>query len=174
MMLSQPRVLLAIARDGLLPTSFFGAVHEKFRTPWKSTILTGFVVATLGAFLPLRILAELTNIGTLLAFVMVCISVLIMRYTNPQAHRPFRAPFGVVVPILGIAFCLLLMFSLPAQNWLRLFVWLAVGFVIYFAYGRFHSALALKHAELLAGAGGATAAAVPALDDPPAGGRRSE
>jgi APA family basic amino acid/polyamine antiporter len=169
MMLSQPRVLLAIARDGLLPTSFFGAVHEKFRTPWKSTILTGFVVATLGAFLPLRILAELTNIGTLLAFVMVCISVLIMRYTNPQAHRPFRAPFGVVVPILGIAFCLLLMFSLPAQNWLRLFVWLAVGFVIYFGYGRFHSALALRHAELLAGPGGAAAAAV---GDPPMGSPR--
>jgi APA family basic amino acid/polyamine antiporter len=169
MMLSQPRVLLAIARDGLLPTSFFGAVHEKFRTPWKSTILTGIVVAILGAFLPLRILAELTNIGTLLAFVMVCISVLIMRYTNPKAERPFRAPFGMAVPILGVVFCLLLMFSLPAQNWLRLFVWLLMGFVIYFAYGRFHSVLALRHAAGLAGPGGVAPGAVAAVDDPPAG-----
>lgn len=174
MMLSQPRVLLAIARDGLLPTSFFGAVHEKFRTPWKSTILTGLVVATLGAFLPLRILAELTNIGTLLAFVMVCISVLIMRYTNPKAERPFRAPFGVVVPVLGVVLCLLLMFSLPAQNWLRLFVWLAVGFLIYFGYGRFHSVLALKHAEPLAGPGGAAAEAARAVGNSSAGGPRRE
>jgi len=172
MMLSQPRVLLAIARDGLLPPSVFGAVHEKFRTPWKSTILTGIVVAILGAFLPLRILAELTNIGTLLAFVMVCISVLIMRYTNPKAERPFRAPFGIAVPILGVMFCLLLMFSLPAQNWLRLFVWLFMGFVIYFAYGRFHSALALSHAAGLAGAGGVEARVVAPVDDPPAGAPR--
>jgi basic amino acid/polyamine antiporter, APA family len=160
MMLSQPRVLLAIARDGLLPPSIFGAVHEKFRTPWKSTILTGIVVAILGAFLPLRILAELTNIGTLLAFAMVCISVLIMRSTNPTAHRPFKAPFGRTVPILGIAFCLLLMFSLPAQNWLRLFVWLLIGFVIYFGYGRHHSVLALTRAQ--------AASVAPALP-PPAG-----
>jgi APA family basic amino acid/polyamine antiporter len=122
-------------------------------------------VAILGAFLPLRILAELTNIGTLLAFVMVCISVLIMRYTNPQAHRPFRAPLGIAVPILGIAFCLVLMFSLPAQNWLRLFVWLLIGFVIYFVYGRFHSSLALKHAAGLA-ADGVGAAAVVGQDPP--------
>jgi APA family basic amino acid/polyamine antiporter len=146
MMLSQPRVLLAIARDGLLPASVFGAVHPRFRTPWRSTMLTGLVVAVLGAFLPLRILAELTNIGTLLAFVMVCISVLIMRYTNPQAERPFRAPLGNLVPILGVVFCLLLMFSLPAQNWLRLFVWLLAGFVIYFGYGRRHSVLARNRA----------------------------
>jgi basic amino acid/polyamine antiporter, APA family len=142
MMLSQPRVLLAIARDGLLPRSFFGAVHERFRTPWKSTILTGFIVAVLGAFLPLRILAELTNTGTLLAFVIVCIAVLMMRFTNPGAERPFRAPLGIVVPILGVATCLMLMFSLPAENWLRLFIWLLIGFVIYFGYGRRHSELA--------------------------------
>ncbi|HNX51398.1 MAG TPA: amino acid permease, partial [Thermoanaerobaculaceae bacterium] len=147
MMLSQPRVLLAIARDGLLPQSFFGAVHERFRTPWKSTMLTGLVVAILGAFLPLRILAELTNIGTLLAFVMVCISVLIMRYTNPKADRPFRAPFGILVPILGVATCLLLMFSLPGENWLRLFVWLLIGFVIYFGYGRRHSEMGKRLAN---------------------------
>ena len=141
MMLSQPRIFLAMARDGLLPPGFFAAVHERFRTPWKSTILTGVCVATMGAFLPLRILAELVNIGTLLAFVIVCAAVLIMRRTHPEVHRPFRAPFGMVVPILGILCCLLLMFSLPAENWLRLFVWLAVGLAIYFGYGRSHSRL---------------------------------
>jgi basic amino acid/polyamine antiporter, APA family len=142
MMLSQPRVWLAMARDGLFPNSFFGAVHEKYRTPWKSTILTGVIVATLGAFLPLRILAELVNIGTLLAFAIVCGAVLIMRVTHPEAERPFRAPFSPLTPILGIFTCLVLMFSLPVENWVRLGVWLAVGFVIYFGYGRKHSVMA--------------------------------
>jgi APA family basic amino acid/polyamine antiporter len=147
MMLSQPRVMLAMARDGLVPESFFGAIHEKFRTPWKSTILTGFAVALAGGLLPLRVLAELVNIGTLLAFVIVCAAVLIMRKTNPQAERPFRAPFGTLVPILGILTCLVLMFSLPTENWWRLIVWLAIGFVIYFGYGRKHSALARRAAQ---------------------------
>jgi len=142
MMLSQPRVLLAMARDGLLPASFFGAVHDRFRTPWKSTILTGVVVGTMASFLPLRILAELVNIGTLLAFVMVCSAVLIMRKTHPNAARPFRAPLAAFTPLAGIAICLLLMFSLPAENWLRLVVWLVVGLVIYFSYGRKHSVMA--------------------------------
>ena len=142
MMLSQPRVLLAMARDGLVPTGFFGAVHDKFRTPWKATILTGVFVAAMAAFLPLRILAELTNIGTLLAFVIVCTAVLIMRRTNPNAERPFRAPFVPLVPILGILSCLLLMFSLPVENWYRLFIWLGLGFIIYFGYGRHNSVMA--------------------------------
>src|SRR6202140_1891953 len=141
MMLSQPRIFLAMARDGLLPTGFFGAVHERFRTPWKSTILTGVCVATMGAVLPLQILAELVNIGTLLAFVIVCTAVLIMRRTHPHVERPFRVPFGPVLPVLGILSCLMLMFSLPAENWLRLFIWLVVGLVIYFTYGRHHSRL---------------------------------
>jgi APA family basic amino acid/polyamine antiporter len=142
MMLSQPRVLLAMARDGLVPTSFFGAIHDKFRTPWKATILTGVFVAAMAAFLPLRILAELTNTGTLLAFVIVCTAVLIMRRTNPDAERPFRAPFVPLVPILGILSCLLLMFSLPVENWYRLFIWLGLGFIIYFGYGRHNSVMA--------------------------------
>ena len=142
MMLSQPRVLLAMARDGLVPPGFFGAIHEKFRTPWKSTILTGVFVGLMGALLPLGILAELVNIGTLLAFVIVCGAVLIMRKTNPDADRPFRVPFVPLVPILGILTCLLLMFSLPPENWVRLFVWLALGFVIYFGYGYRHSVMA--------------------------------
>lgn len=147
MMLSQPRVLLAMARDGLVPQSFFGAVHERFRTPWKSTILTGVFVALASAFIPLRILAELVNIGTLLAFVIVCAAVLIMRRTNPDAARPFRAPFVPLTPILGIALCLLLMFSLPAENWWRLLIWLLIGFVIYFLYGRRHSVLAQRNSN---------------------------
>ncbi len=141
MMLSQPRIFLAMSRDGLVPPSIFGAVHDKFRTPWKSTILTGIFVAVLGGFLPLRILAELVNIGTLFAFVIVCGAVLIMRKTHPNAERPFRAPFVPAVPILGIATCLLLMFSLPEENWLRLFIWLAIGALIYLFYGRKHSVM---------------------------------
>ena len=141
LMLSQPRIMLAMARDGLLPNVFFGAVHPRFRTPWKSTILTGTVVGLMGALLPLRMLAELVNIGTLLAFVIVCAAVLIMRRTNPEMPRPFRCPLVPLVPLLGIAFCLLLMFSLPVENWLRLIVWLLIGFAIYFSYGRRHSVL---------------------------------
>jgi APA family basic amino acid/polyamine antiporter len=141
-MLSQARVLLAISRDGLLPPGFFGAVHERFRTPWKSTILTGAFVASLAAFLPISVLLMLVNMGTLLAFVIVCAAVLIMRRTHPEAERPFRVPFVPLVPILGILSCLLLMFSLPSENWLRLVVWLGIGLVIYFLYGRRHSVLA--------------------------------
>jgi basic amino acid/polyamine antiporter, APA family len=147
MMLSQPRIFLAMARDGLLPTGFFGAIHERFRTPWKSTILTGICVALMGAFLPLRFLAELVNIGTLLAFVIVCAAVLIMRRTHPEVRRPFRAPLGSIVPVLGILCCLLLMFSLPVANWVRLFVWLLIGLVIYFSYGIRHSNIAKFNRE---------------------------
>jgi APA family basic amino acid/polyamine antiporter len=96
----------------------------------------------MAAFLPLRILAELVNIGTLLAFVIVCAAVLIMRRIHPEVHRPFRVPFCPVTPVLGIVCCLILMFSLPAENWLRLGVWLVVGLTIYFSYGRKHSRLA--------------------------------
>src|SRR2546427_2921683 len=142
MMLSQPRVMLALGRDGLVPNSFFGAIHPKFRTPWKSTILTGLFVASMAGLIPLSILAEMTSIGTLFAFVIVCGAVLVMRKTNPNANRPFRAPFVPLIPILGILTCLLLMFSLPAENWWRLIIWLLIGFVIYFAYGRKHSVMA--------------------------------
>ncbi len=141
MMLSGPRVFLAMARDGLVPRSFFGAVHEKFRTPWKSTIAIGVFVTIMGGFLPIDALLHLTNIGTLLAFVIVCGAVLIMRRTNPNAHRPFRCPWVPFVPIMGILTCLLLMFSLPTANWWRLGGWLAIGLVIYFLYGRHHSVL---------------------------------
>lgn len=146
LLLSQPRILLAMARDRLLPPSFFGAVHERFRTPWKSTILTGAFVGLMACLLPLRFLMELVNIGTLLAFVIVCASVLIMRRTNPRAERAFRAPLVPFVPLAGIAFCLLLMFSLPWENWLRLGVWLLLGFAVYFGYGKQRSLLNPRNA----------------------------
>jgi APA family basic amino acid/polyamine antiporter len=139
-----------MARDGLVPSSFFGAIHQRFQTPWKSTILTGLFVGTLAALLPLNILAELVNIGTLLAFTIVCAAVLIMRKTHPDAERPFKVPFMPVTPILGIGTCLMLMFSLPWENWLRLFIWLVIGFAIYFSYGIRHSVMAKELAHEIA------------------------
>jgi APA family basic amino acid/polyamine antiporter len=142
LMLSQARILLAMARDGLISQKFFGAVHPRFRTPHNATILTGVLVATVAALFPLKILADLVNIGTLMAFVIVCAAVLVMRRTNPAVRRPFRTPFVPVVPILGMASNLLMMMYLGWENWLRLFVWLAIGLVIYFTYSRHHSKLA--------------------------------
>jgi len=141
MMLSGPRVFLAMARDGLVPRGFFGDVHPKFRTPWRSTILIGIFVTSLAGFLPIDALLHLTNIGTLFAFVVVCAAVLIMRRRYPDQERPFRCPWVPLVPILGILSCSLLMFSLPTANWWRLFAWLALGLLIYFFYGRYHSVL---------------------------------
>ena len=139
MMLSAPRVFLAMARDGLVPPSFFADVHPRFRTPWKSTMLVGAFVAVGAGLLPIDALLQMTNIGTLFAFAIVCTAVLIMRKKNPNAERPFRCPFVPVVPILGIIMCLVLMFSLPAANWIRLFGWLLIGLVIYFTYSRHRS-----------------------------------
>jgi APA family basic amino acid/polyamine antiporter len=147
LLLSQPRIMLAMARDGLLPATFFGAIHDRFHTPWKSTILTGVVVGLMGALMPLRILAELVNVGTLMAFIFVCVAVLAMRRIDPDARRPFRCPLVPVVPLLGIAFCLLLMFSLPWENWLRLIIWLLIGFGIYFGYGMRYSVLRKSRIE---------------------------
>ena len=141
MMLSGPRVFMAMARDGLVPRQFFGDVHPRFRTPWKSTILIGVFVAGMTGFLPIGFLLHLTNIGTLLAFVIVCAAVLIMRRTNPEAERPFRCPMVPLVPSLGIVCCLMLMLSLPGENWWRLAAWLALGLAIYALYGRRHSLL---------------------------------
>jgi APA family basic amino acid/polyamine antiporter len=146
-LLSQARILLAMARDGLLPRRFFGAIHHRYRTPYKGTILTGIFVSALAAILPLRVLAGLVNIGTLFAFVIVCSAVLIMRKKYPDAERPFKAPLVPLMPILGIATCLLLMFSLPPENWMRLIIWLLIGLVIYFGYGRRHSVMANQPSE---------------------------
>jgi APA family basic amino acid/polyamine antiporter len=154
LMLSAPRVLLAMARDGMVPPSFFADVHPRFRTPWKSTILIGAFVATMTGFLPIDALLLMTNIGTLFAFMIVCAAVFIMRRTNPDAKRPFRAPLYPIVPILGVLSCLMLMFSLPVENWYRLIVWMVIGLVLYFSYGYSHSELR-KREDSLAAAGGA-------------------
>jgi APA family basic amino acid/polyamine antiporter len=151
--LSAPRVLLAMARDGMVPPSFFADVHPKFRTPWKSTILIGAFVAVMTGFLPIEALLNMTNIGTLFAFLIVCAAVLIMRRTHPEAERPFRAPLYPFIPILGILSCLMLMFSLPVENWYRLGVWMLIGFALYFVYGYKHSELR-KREEARIAAGG--------------------
>jgi len=148
-MLSQARIFLAMSRDGLLP-QFFGAVHHRFRTPWKATLITGLFVGSTAAMLPIDVLLNLVNIGTLLAFAIVCAAVLVMRRTHPEAKRPFRAPLVPLVPILGIGACALLMFSLPVVNWLRLAGWLVIGFLVYFGYGRRHSHLSRRPADVVA------------------------
>jgi len=141
MMLSQPRVLLAMARDGLLPMSFFGTVHPRFRTPHKATIVTAVVCGLVAALFPIEELGHMVNIGTLFAFVVVCASVWLMRRLNVAAERPFRTPFLDFVAPAGILLCLGLMYDLGWQNWVRLVVWLVIGLVIYFSYGRHHSRL---------------------------------
>ena len=146
LLLSQARVLLAMARDGLIPREFFAAVHPRFRTPHKATILTGILVAIVAAVFPLRLLAELVNIGTLMAFVIVCAAVMVMRRTNPQLPRPFRTPLVPLVPILGMGMNFALMCSLGWGNWKRLIGWLLIGLVIYFFYGRKRSTMALQRA----------------------------
>jgi APA family basic amino acid/polyamine antiporter len=165
LLLSQARILLAMARDGLIPPRFFAAVHPRFRTPHKATILTGVLVAVAAALFPLKILADLVNIGTLMAFVIVCAAVLVMRRTNPDLPRPFRTPLVPLIPILGMVSNLLLMLYLGWENWLRLFVWLAVGALIYFAYGRRRSTMAEALARELAasGVGGRAGGADPAV-----------
>jgi APA family basic amino acid/polyamine antiporter len=138
MLLGQSRVFYSMSRDGLLP-EWAGAVHPRFRTPWISTLLVGGFVAVFAALIPIDILGELVSIGTLLAFVIVCFGVWILRKRRPELHRPFKTPMVPLVPILGILVSLGLMASLPLDTWIRLIVWLAIGMVIYFTYGRHHS-----------------------------------
>ena len=137
--LSQARIFLAMARDGLLPSGVFGAVHPRFRTPHRATVLTGVVVGLLVAFTPIGQLQNLVNIGTLMAFVLVCAAVLVLRVRRPDAKRPFRCPALFLVAPLGIAVNATMMLFLPWETWLRLGAWLAVGLVLYLAYGRRHS-----------------------------------
>lgn len=132
--LGQPRIFFSMSRDGLLPKSF-AAVHPRFKTPHVTTIWTGVAVAVLSAFCNLDEMANLCNIGTLFAFVLVCGGVIVLRYKDPNRPRPFRVPFGPVFPILGIAFCVFLMTGLDRVTWLRFVVWLLIGFAIYFLYG---------------------------------------
>jgi APA family basic amino acid/polyamine antiporter len=134
LLFGQARIFFAMARDRLLP-NFFSDLHPRFRTPFASQALIGLVVALIAACFPIALLGEMVSIGTLFAFLLVCGAVLHLRRSAPDAPRPFRTPWSPWLPILGIAFSLLLMIGLPLATWMRLIVWLAIGLVIYFAYG---------------------------------------
>jgi APA family basic amino acid/polyamine antiporter len=137
--LGQPRIFFSMARDGLLPQSF-AKVHPRFRTPHVTTILTGVVVGLISAVASIDEMVDLTNIGTLFAFVLVCIGIPILRFTNPDRHRPFRVPLGpFVLPLLGAASCIFLMLYLPPSSWWRFFGWLVLGFAVYTSFGYVHS-----------------------------------
>jgi APA family basic amino acid/polyamine antiporter len=138
--LGQPRIFMAMARDGLLPR-YFSKIHPGFRTPHITTIWTGVIVGAVAMVTDIGSLADLTNIGTLSAFVLVCLGVIALRRTAPERHRPFRVPFVPLFPILGSLFCLVLMLSLPIETWYRFVIWLVIGLVIYFLYGARHSKL---------------------------------
>jgi APA family basic amino acid/polyamine antiporter len=138
--LGQPRIFMAMARDGLLPP-YFARIHSRFRTPYITTIWTGIAVGGVAMLTDIGSLADLTNIGTLFAFILVCIGVVILRRTEAMRQRPFRVPFVPVFPILGVIFCFALMLSLPILTWIRFLVWLAIGMLIYFGYGVRHSRL---------------------------------
>ena len=135
----QSRVFYSMARDGFLPPAF-SAVHKRFKTPHRGTLITGFFAALLAAVFPLDVLADLVSIGTLLAFVAVCGGIMILRRTSPKARRPFRTPFVWFTAPAGIAICGLMMFSLADGTWVRLIAWTAIGIAIYFAYGVWHAA----------------------------------
>jgi APA family basic amino acid/polyamine antiporter len=139
MLLGQTRVLYSMANDGLLPKKFFADIHPKFRTPWKNTILVGLLAAVVGSVTPIDEIGKMVNIGTLLAFVIVSISVLVLRRTNPSQPRPFRTPWVPLVPILGVISNGYMMAKLGMWNWIRLVVWLAIGLVVYFTYSVKHS-----------------------------------
>ncbi|MBC6607741.1 amino acid permease [Hymenobacter sp. BT188] len=145
-LLGQSRVFFSMSRDGLLP-KIFSEIHPRFQTPYKSNVLLAALISAFAGLVPIQVVGEMTSIGTLLAFVMVCLGVLIMRKQQPDAPRAFRTPWVPLVPIMGILTCLLMMFSLPWDTWLRLIVWLAAGLVIYYLYGKKHSKLRLAQEQ---------------------------
>jgi APA family basic amino acid/polyamine antiporter len=138
MLLGQPRIFFTMSKDGLLPP-VFSKVHPKFKTPYISTIVTGSVAMVIAGMLPISILGELVSIGTLLAFIIVCMSVLVLRKSRPDIHRPFKTPWVPFIPIMGAVICFAQMAALPLDTWLRLIIWMAIGLFIYFFYGIRHS-----------------------------------
>ena len=140
MLMSQPRIFFSMSRDRLLPQGV-SKVHPSFGTPYITTIITCVVVALVAGLTQIQVVGEMTSIGTLFAFVVVCAAVLVLRVKRPDAQRPFRVPLGPVFPILGILSCAYLMLSLPVLTWVRFLVWLDIGMVIYWFYGRTHSPL---------------------------------
>ena len=138
--LGQTRIFYSMSSDGLLPAGF-SKTHKKFKTPYVTTIVTGFFAMMVGGLFPIQLLGELVSIGTLLAFVLVCAGVLVLRYKDPNAHRPFKTPFFPYVPILGILSSLGVMLTLPGDTWLRLIVWMGIGIIIYFLYSKRKSKL---------------------------------
>jgi APA family basic amino acid/polyamine antiporter len=154
MLMSQPRIFFAMSRDQLLPAGV-SKVHPRFRTPYITTMITGAIVALVAGVTPIQVLGEMTSIGTLFAFVVVCAAVLILRSRRPDHPRPFKVPFGSLFPILGILSCVYLMVNLTVMTWVRFLVWLDIGMVIYWFYGRTHSPLANK-AEAAARSGAET------------------
>jgi basic amino acid/polyamine antiporter, APA family len=139
MLLGQTRVLYSMANDGLLPKKFFAAVHPKWRTPYKNTMAVGLLAAIVGSVTPIDDIGRMVNIGTLLAFVIVCIAVMVLRNTNPEQARPFRTPWVPFVPVMGILFNGYMMYKLGWVNWARLIIWLVIGMVVYFTYSQYHS-----------------------------------
>ena len=151
MLLGQSRVFFSMSRDGLLP-KWASAVHTRFRTPYISSIFVGIFVAIFASVIPIGILGELVSIGTLLAFVIVCAGVWVLRRTDPDLPRPFKAPLVPFVPIMGMLISLLMMAGLPGDTWLRLIIWLIIGMVIYFTYGRYHSRVQIGASQSKTGA----------------------
>ena len=158
--LGQPRIFMAMARDGLLPP-VFARIHPKFRTPYVTTILTGIIVGGVAMITDIGSLADLTNIGTLFAFILVCLGVVVLRRSAPERRRPFRVPLVPLVPLIGVFLCGALMLSLPILTWLRFFAWLGLGLAIYFLYGVRHSRLRAETAAAEGRAGNGSSPAAP-------------
>ena len=138
--MGQSRVFFSMAKDGLLP-KVFSDVHPTFKTPYKSNLIVMLFVCLFAAFIPARVVGEMTSIGTLFAFVLVCIGVIVLRYQRPDIPRAFKTPLVPLVPILGIGTCIFMMVFLPGDTWIRLIVWMALGFLVYFGYSARNSKL---------------------------------
>jgi len=138
--MGQPRIFFSMAKDGLLPAAFAKA-HPRFKTPYVTQIITGVLACIIAGVFPLALLGKLVNIGTLFAFIIVCVAIIVLRRTRPDLPRPFKTPWVPLVPILGIIVCAAQMVALPGDTWMRLVIWMVIGFAIYFGYSRHHSKL---------------------------------